>query len=157
MNNKVKLIGWFAIAIAIIVILSALRDVGAMLFVGLGDTSPMLKAYGVTLILLPFIFALILFAFGLAALYAKPYARTLAITFAYGQFLIAALKALGTFVWLTNGGLLMRIIISAVYPISLPLIYAIALTSYYTRKISESQQGGPGYPPQGVGSADPRR
>ena len=155
MNNKVKLIGWFAIAIAIIGILSALRDVGAMLFVGFGDTPPMLRAYSVTLIILPFTFALILFSFGLAALHAKPYARTLAMTFAYGQFLIAALKALGTFVWLGNGGLILRVITALVYPISLPLLYAIALCIFYNLTKSESQQGGPGYPPQSVGSPDP--
>ena len=155
MNNKPKLIGWFAIAIAVIGILSAIRDVGAMLFVGFNDTLPILRVYSVTLIILPFIFALILFAFGLAALHAKPYTRTLAMTFAYGQFLIAALKAIGAFAWLVNDGLIIKVIISVVSAISLPLLYAIVLAIYYNRKISESQQWGPGYPPQGVGSPGP--
>ena len=155
MNNNTKLIGWSAIAIAIIGTLSALRDVGVMLFVGFGDSTPTLKAYGVTLIILPLLFALLLFAFGLAALNSKPSARKLAMTFAYGQFIIAALRAVGAY-WMSGEcGLLMKGIIMLWHPISLPLVYAIVLVIYYTRKTSESQQGGPGYPPQGVGSPDP--
>ena len=154
MKDKAKLIGWSAIAIAIIGVLSALRDVGALLFVGLGNTPPMLKAYSVSLIILPFIFALILFAFGMATLHSKPRARTLALTDAYGQFIIAVFKALGAYRMLGECGLLLKMIAVLWIPISLPLIYAILLVIYYTRKISESQQWGPGYPSQGAGSPD---
>ena len=145
MKDKAKLIGWSAIAIAIIGVLSALRDVGAMLFVGLGDTPQMLRVYSITLIILPFIFALILFAFGLAALYTKPYARKLALTYAYGQYIIAALRAFGTYRMLSESTLLLKVVAVLWIPISIPLIYAIVLTVYYNRKISESQQGVPGY------------
>ena len=40
MNDRAKLIGWSAIAVAIVGILTGLRDMGAMLFVGTGDSAP---------------------------------------------------------------------------------------------------------------------
>lgn len=155
MNHKTKLIGWSAIAIAIIGVLSALRDIGALLFVGFGDSPTYLRVYGVTLIILPPALTLLLFAFGLAALHSKPRTRTLALTYACGQLIIATLKALGAYFMVDECGLLIKFIAVLWHPISLPLIYAIILVIYYTRKISEKQQWGPGHPPQGVGFPAP--
>ena len=155
MNDKAKLIGWSAIAIAIIGILTGLRDIGAMLFVGMGNTPPIVRVYSITLIILPISCALILFTFGLKALHSKPSARTLALIYAYGQFVIAAIYAIFSYWSLGDQRLLLKILSVLCTPISLPLFYAVALFVLYYKKSPESQQGGPGYPPQGVGSPDP--
>ena len=155
MNDKAKLIGWSAIAIAIIGVLTGLRDVGAMLFIGLGNSAPIIKAYSVTLIILPIAFALILFSFGLKALHSKPGARSLALIYAYGQFVIAAIQAIFVYWSLGDQRLLLKILALLFSPISLPFLYAVALFVLNVKKTPESQQGGPGYPPQGVGSPDP--
>ena len=155
MNDKAKLIGWSAIAIAIIVILTGLRDIGAMLFVGMGNSAPIIRVYSITLIILPIACALILFTFGLKALHSKPGARRLALIYVYGQFVIAAIQAIFVYWSLGDQRLLMKLLALLFSPISLPLLYAVALFILYFKKTPESQQGGPGYPPQGVGSPDP--
>ena len=157
MNNKTKLIGWSAIAIAIISLLSALIEIGTLqVIIGfIGSSTPFVRVYWViTRIILPLALVPLLVAFGLVVLQSKPKARMLALTYSYGNIIIAALKALGAY-WMTGVcELLDKILIMLWEPISLPLIYAFVLAIYYTRKTPESQQSVAGYPPQGVGSPE---
>lgn len=155
MNDKAKLIGWSAIAIAIIGFLTGLRDIGAMLFVGMGNSASIIRVYSITLIILPMACALILFTFGLKALYSKSGARRLALIYVYGQFVIAALQAIFACWSLGDQRLLLKILALLFYPISLPLLYAVALFVLYFKQTPESRQGGPGCPPQGVGPPEP--
>lgn len=60
MDAQSKLIGRFAVFLAMVGILGALRDCGAMLFTGLGDTAPRLRIFGISLIILPLFFAIVL-------------------------------------------------------------------------------------------------
>lgn len=143
MNDKAKLIGWSAIAIAIVGILTGLRDIGEMLFVGMGNSAPTIRVYSITLIILPIACAFILLPFGLKALHSKPSARRLALTYVYGQFAIATIQAIFTCWSLGDQHLLLKMLALLFSPISLPLMYAVALFVLYFNKTPESQQAGP--------------
>ena len=136
------MIGWSAIAVAIVGILTGLRDMGAMLFVGTGDSAPTIGVYSIALIILPIACAFILLLFGLKALQSKPSARSLALTYGYGQFAIATIQAIFTGWSLGDQRLLLKMLALLFSPISLPLMYAVALFVLYCKKTPESQQAG---------------
>ena len=147
MNPPSKLIGRTSIGMACLEILCALKHLGLLLVVGLGEVSILGKIYGVAIpIILPFILAFVLLGAGIQDLRKASTARSLALIYAYGQFCLVVFAA--GYAGLTASFNLVDNVCVGLYLVGpLSVIYAIILIAYYSRWKGVPMGGAVGTPP----------